>query len=207
MRLAQVDRRPSGPSPFPHQSSLSTYLCSCFFGMMAGWPQAHVCLWLGVHERLRRVPTPPRPIHSSRTTGGRSHPQPTHRAHTCVTPLHAGAPTTTMLRRVAVCAVLLFGSLAAATNKANPSGCDGLRLLFKASPEVSCVRAEEGWGSIFPHGRGDDAPGSSTLQNSPTLHLARRPPPASPSRWPTRSPTSLGRTSRAAPWPSRSPTR
>ena len=45
-----------------------------------------------------------------------------------------------MLRRVAVCVALFFGSLAAANPKAtNPSGCAGLRLLFKASPEVGSV--------------------------------------------------------------------
>lgn len=46
-----------------------------------------------------------------------------------------------MLRRgslVALCAALLSGSFAfAAANKSsNPSGCDGLRLFFKASPTV-----------------------------------------------------------------------
>lgn len=45
-----------------------------------------------------------------------------------------------MLRRgslVALCAALLSGSFAAANKSSNPSGCDGLRLFFKASPTVS----------------------------------------------------------------------
>lgn len=42
-----------------------------------------------------------------------------------------------MLRRVALCAALLWGSLAAANkSNTNPRNCDGLRLLFKAVPEV-----------------------------------------------------------------------
>lgn len=108
-------------------------------------PRPNPRLGGGRGGRRRRPPpfcpsgqaTPPRTRADQATSTTPTRTDPQSHTHTIIIQVHLYiAKPTIMLRRVVVCAALLFlGSLAAA-NKASPSGCDGLRLLFKASPEV-----------------------------------------------------------------------